>query len=259
MVTAAFPDRGPESKAFCSSSNGQRMPAVWGLPTALSPAACAAALAGTFANAKDSPTKAEKVTLVKQARAWLQEDLDIYRQQLKDRKAGGTVHVEERLWHWLSDPDLAGVRDAKAIADLPEPEQAGWRQFWADVGQLLNQVRAGITSATAAGFFPSAGVSAGAVARMEGARLGRSRCRANHHRAAGRCRCRGGGRIRRGQSVGCQPVHSDFGETDIRFVGVERLRPPCEAARRGPSNPPNPPAGRRRRSCPTRSRARPPR
>jgi tetratricopeptide (TPR) repeat protein len=41
--------------------------------------------------------------------------------------------------------DLAGVRNAKALAALPEPERAVWTKLWTDVEQLRKQIRGLIT------------------------------------------------------------------------------------------------------------------
>jgi hypothetical protein len=41
------------------------------------------------------------------------------------------------LRHWQANPDLAGVRDAAALAKLPEAERAAWTRLWADVQALL--------------------------------------------------------------------------------------------------------------------------
>jgi hypothetical protein len=41
--------------------------------------------------------------------------------------------VRQRLEHWQKDADLAGLRDAEALAKLPEVEREAWRSFWTDV------------------------------------------------------------------------------------------------------------------------------
>jgi hypothetical protein len=42
---------------------------------------------------------------------------------------------------WQHDPDLAGLRDAAALAQLPEPEQQQCRQLWASVDALLRRAQ----------------------------------------------------------------------------------------------------------------------
>src|SRR5262249_18107066 len=49
--------------------------------------------------------------------------------------------VRERLSSWLRDGDLVLVREAKALAALPEPERKAWQQFWEDVAALLKRSR----------------------------------------------------------------------------------------------------------------------
>jgi hypothetical protein len=41
------------------------------------------------------------------------------------------------LRHWQKDPDLAGLRDAAALARLPAGEQTEFRKLWAEVAALL--------------------------------------------------------------------------------------------------------------------------
>jgi hypothetical protein len=36
--------------------------------------------------------------------------------------------------------DLAGIRDAEALAKLPEPERQEWQALWADVDSLLAKI-----------------------------------------------------------------------------------------------------------------------
>jgi len=36
----------------------------------------------------------------------------------------------------VSEPDLASVRDDKALAALPEKERQAWQKLWADVDAL---------------------------------------------------------------------------------------------------------------------------
>ena len=45
----------------------------------------------------------------------------------------------QTLQHWKVDPDLAGVRDAAALAKLPEAERKEWRTLWAEVDRLLKR------------------------------------------------------------------------------------------------------------------------
>jgi tetratricopeptide (TPR) repeat protein/serine/threonine protein kinase len=105
-------------------------------------AACAAALAGTGHDASGAKLTPEaQAQLRQQARTWLQADLDRHARQLKGGKADAVLRVESRFTHWHTDPDLAGVRDAKALAGLPPAEAETWQTLWADVAGLLKEAR----------------------------------------------------------------------------------------------------------------------
>jgi serine/threonine-protein kinase len=45
--------------------------------------------------------------------------------------------VQHKLQGWQTDPDLAGVRDNQALAQLPEGERKDWQTLWAEVADLL--------------------------------------------------------------------------------------------------------------------------
>jgi hypothetical protein len=79
-----------------------------------------AELAGTGKTRDDPPPDGgTKAQLRRQARDWLQADLTAYAKLLagKDPQAGSMVR--QRLQHWKSDADLAGLRDRDAVAKLP--------------------------------------------------------------------------------------------------------------------------------------------
>jgi tetratricopeptide (TPR) repeat protein len=101
-------------------------------------AACAAALAGRGQgeDAYELDEK-ERTHLRQQALAWLRADLDLRRKQLGGADAKTTSEVRLALRHWQRDPDLAGVRDDKALAGLPEAERQDWRKLWEDVARSL--------------------------------------------------------------------------------------------------------------------------
>ncbi len=105
-------------------------------------AACSAVLAGTGAG-KDEPRpdEAEKARLRREALDWLKADLAAWSARLTgDPKAGPKVAAEFR--HRKADADLSGVRDAAALAKLPEPERKDWQAVWADVDALLERAQA---------------------------------------------------------------------------------------------------------------------
>lgn len=81
----------------------------------------------------------EKQRLRKQAREWLRADLDAWSQVLAK---GPSAATERHLRLMLNDRDLASVRDAAALALLPEAERAEWQRFWADVAATLTKAEA---------------------------------------------------------------------------------------------------------------------
>jgi Flp pilus assembly protein TadD len=96
-------------------------------------AACAAALAaaGLGEDARGlSPEQRGK--LRQRALDWLRADLAAY----SKLPAKASQAVQQRLSHWLADPDFASVRDKAALDRLPEAERQQWRKLWADVAAL---------------------------------------------------------------------------------------------------------------------------
>ncbi len=97
-------------------------------------AACYAALAaaGQGEDAGKLDDK-ERASLRRQALDWLRADLALWRKQLE------SAAVQKALRHWRHDTDLAGIRDAAALANLPADEQKAFNQLWADVSALLKK------------------------------------------------------------------------------------------------------------------------
>jgi tetratricopeptide (TPR) repeat protein len=100
-------------------------------------AACAGALAGC-GQGKDAGSldETERARLRRQALNWLRADLAAWRQQREGdpNKAGPTVLA--LMQRWQQDANFAGVRDAEALASLPEAERFEWQKLWADVRAL---------------------------------------------------------------------------------------------------------------------------
>jgi serine/threonine-protein kinase len=101
--------------------------------------ACSAALAGC-GRGKDAPREdKERAGLRREALTWLQADLALWSRRLAGAKAADRLKVQQALAQWCSDLDLAGVRDAAALAKLPEAERQAWQTFWGDVEKLQKQ------------------------------------------------------------------------------------------------------------------------
>jgi serine/threonine-protein kinase len=106
-------------------------------------AACAAALASSGQGKDDPPLDdGAKARWRKQAMDWLKADLAAWSKILESGPQQERQTVTKTLQHWKSDTDLAGIRDAAALAKLPAEEQAVCRAVWAEVGSLVKKAQA---------------------------------------------------------------------------------------------------------------------
>jgi tetratricopeptide (TPR) repeat protein len=102
-------------------------------------AACAAVLAaGGQGIGAEKLNAADKSRLRGQALDWLRADLTGRDKLLADKPAAAGP-IQGALRRWLDDPDLAGVRDPKKLAELPPEEREGWLKLWGDVRDLLRR------------------------------------------------------------------------------------------------------------------------
>ena len=106
-------------------------------------AACAAALAGS-GQGKDDPAldNEKRARWRKPAIDWLKADLTAWSKTLES----GSPLVQQQaitqtLQQWKADTDLAGLRDAPALAKLPDDEQKACRALWSEVDSLLAKSR----------------------------------------------------------------------------------------------------------------------
>jgi superkiller protein 3 len=99
-------------------------------------AACYAALAAAGqGRGSDKPDAEGCARLRHQALDWLRADLALRARQLGGKPAD-REELQRRMRHWQRDADLAGVRDAAALAKLPAGEREAWQKFWAEVADL---------------------------------------------------------------------------------------------------------------------------
>jgi hypothetical protein len=103
-------------------------------------AACAAALAAA-GQGRDAPKPddMERARLRRQALGWLQADLALGGKEAEKGTPQARAEVQKMLRHWQKDPDLAGVRQADALAKLPQAERAEWQKLWGEVAALLEK------------------------------------------------------------------------------------------------------------------------
>jgi hypothetical protein len=105
-------------------------------------AACAAAraAAGQSEDAANLDDK-ERTRLRRHALDWLCADLALRTKQVGSDKPADRAAVQQALRHWQQDADLAGIRDAAALAKLPADEQKAFSKLWADVAAVLKKAK----------------------------------------------------------------------------------------------------------------------
>jgi tetratricopeptide (TPR) repeat protein len=103
-------------------------------------AACASALAAAGKGEGAAKlTDKERARLRGQALYWLTADLTAW-SKLAAAPAEQRLDARQTLTRWRADPDLTGVRDKDALAELPEDERAKWQELWGEVDGLLKHV-----------------------------------------------------------------------------------------------------------------------
>jgi serine/threonine-protein kinase len=103
-------------------------------------AACAAALAAAGLGKDSGKLDAkERARWRKQALDWLRADLALWTKLLASGKPQDRTLVEQQMRHWQGYADLGAIRDASALAKLPQEEQETCRRLWADVAALLQR------------------------------------------------------------------------------------------------------------------------
>ena len=96
-------------------------------------AACANAQSAAGQGSEDARRgELERAGKRRQAMDWLRANLELTAQLRNDGEVLGWS-----LATWLSDPALAGVRDAAALAKLPDAERELWRRLWTDVAASI--------------------------------------------------------------------------------------------------------------------------
>ena len=100
-------------------------------------AACAATLAaaGKGEDAAGLDDK-ERIRLREQARDWLTADIALWAKVADNKDPKARELVRKTLQNWQSDADLAGIRDAEAVAKLPEAERDACKKLWEEVAAV---------------------------------------------------------------------------------------------------------------------------
>jgi Flp pilus assembly protein TadD len=84
----------------------------------------------------------EKTRLRCQALNWLRADLAARTRQGRGDKPQDRAAAQQALRAWRRDADLAGVRDAAALARLPGAEREAWQKLWQEVEAALAKASA---------------------------------------------------------------------------------------------------------------------
>lgn len=77
-----------------------------------------------------------------QAAAWLEADRAEFAGIVRSGSFRQRVAVSKRLGRWQVDPALAGVRDDKLLAEVPEPERRSLRDLWSRIDALRTEAGA---------------------------------------------------------------------------------------------------------------------
>ena len=110
-------------------------------------AACAATLAGCGSGSSGpEPNDLERSRWREQARGWLSENLKYWTERSCSSRLENLREVAAVLEDWQHDPDLAGLRDAARIGQLPEQERSSCEQLWSQVNSLLALVQRAVSS-----------------------------------------------------------------------------------------------------------------
>jgi serine/threonine protein kinase len=106
-------------------------------------AACVAALAAAGQGQNEPPLDDDaKAKLRSRARLWLKAELVEWSTRVDSAQTQAKATISQTLAHWKQDSDLAGIRDEKELAKLPEAERKEWQSLWAEVQALLDRAAA---------------------------------------------------------------------------------------------------------------------
>ncbi len=101
-------------------------------------AACSALLAAS-GEGKDLPQADDvaKSNYRKQALEWLQAELEAWAKVNETSSEELKARARKSLENWKVDADLAGIRDEKELAKLPEAEHESFKKLWDEHGKLI--------------------------------------------------------------------------------------------------------------------------
>jgi tetratricopeptide (TPR) repeat protein len=103
-------------------------------------AACAAALAGCGVGADAAKLDdRRRAVLRRQALDWLTAEYNAWAARHRGAKPGDLAVVTTAVRSWLTNQDLAEVRDEQALANFPVQERQDWQRLWSNVAALAER------------------------------------------------------------------------------------------------------------------------
>ena len=85
-------------------------------------------------------SRAERARWRKQARAWLRADLALWGKTLDSGSEQDLALAKRMLTHWQVEPDLAGIRDLKALDEASAEDSNECFALWDEVGAVLRRI-----------------------------------------------------------------------------------------------------------------------
>jgi tetratricopeptide (TPR) repeat protein len=85
-------------------------------------------------------SQAERARWRQHARAWLKADLALWTKTLKSGTVKDLALARRMLTHWQAEPDLAGIRDLKALDKASAEERNECFRMWDEVALVLRKI-----------------------------------------------------------------------------------------------------------------------
>ena len=82
---------------------------------------------------------AERARWRRQALEWLRADLAAWAKTLESDSESSRDLAKEMLTLWLIEPDVARLREAGALINLPADEREEWASLWGEVRLALEK------------------------------------------------------------------------------------------------------------------------
>jgi tetratricopeptide (TPR) repeat protein len=96
--------------------------------------------AGGKGKAEPPLDDATKARLRRQALIWLKAELAASAKLIESGPPQAGTGISQAIEQWEQDSNLAGFREALALAKLPGDEHKAWQTLWADVDSLMKRV-----------------------------------------------------------------------------------------------------------------------